>query len=109
MYLHTWYADHAGDLDTFVRIETYFDLLTSEGQGLGYHHKPSKSVLIVCPENLEAGKVFGARHGFKVCRGAHYLGGNIRDDESKHDWLRERTLTWEKNISTISKIAVKYP
>ena len=41
--------------------------------------------------------------------GARYLGGYIGDDESKSDWLRERTLTWEKNINTISKTAGKYP
>ena len=28
--------------------------------------------------------------------GASYLGGYIRDDDSKHDWLRNRTLMWEK-------------
>ena len=32
--------------------------------------------------------------------GAHYLGGYIGDDESKIDWMRERTLTWEKNTNT---------
>ena len=41
--------------------------------------------------------------------GAHYLGGYIRYDKYKSDWLRERTLTWEKNIGTISKNARKYP
>ena len=56
-------------------------------------------------ENLEAKKVFGARHGFKVCTGAHYIGGYIRDDDPKCDWPRERTLEWEKNIGTIRKTA----
>ena len=41
--------------------------------------------------------------------GARYLGGYIGDDKYKHDWLRERTLTWEKNINTIRKTAGKYP
>ena len=41
--------------------------------------------------------------------GTRYLGGHIGDDESKHDWLRERTVTWEKNINTIRKTAGKYP
>ena len=54
------------------------------------------SVLIILMENLEAGKEFGSRHGFKVCTGARYLGGYIGEDESKSDWLRERTLKWEK-------------
>ena len=53
--------------------------------------------------------MFGRHHEIKVCTGARYLGGYIRNDESKHDWLRERTLTWEKNISTISETAGQYP
>ena len=35
--------------------------------------------------------------------------GHIRDNESKIDWLRESTLTWEKNIGTISKTVRKCP
>ena len=44
-----WYADKDGYLDTFARIETYFDSLTRQGQGpgRGYYPKPSKIVLIV--------------------------------------------------------------
>ena len=41
------------------------------------------SLLIVRPENIEAGKVFGSCHGFKVCTGTCYLGGYIRGVESK--------------------------
>ena len=92
----------------FARLETYFDLLTRQVPGQGYYPKPFKSVLIVRPYNIEAGKVFGERHGFKVCTGARYLGGYIGDDKSKRDWLRECTLTWEKNINTISKTTGKY-
>ena len=58
---------------------------------------------------MTLGKEFEARQRFKVCMGALYLGGYIRDEESKHDYLRERTLTWEKNINTISKKLGKYP
>ena len=44
-----------------------------------------------------------------MCTGARYLGGYVGDNESKRHWLRERTLTWEKNISMISETAGKYP
>ena len=53
--------------------------------------------------------MFGERHGFGVCMSARYLGGYIGNNKSKHNWLRERTLTWEKKISTISETAGKYP
>ena len=91
-----WYADDVRDLGTFVRLETYFDLITRQGPGRGYHPDPTKSVLIFLPENIEAGKVFGARHRFRACKGAHYLGGYIEYDKSKRDWLREHTLTWRR-------------
>ena len=37
------------------------------------------------------------------------MGGFIGNDESKHDWLRYRTLNWDKNINAITKMAGKYP
>ena len=70
-----WYADNSGTLGTLARIETYFNLLTRQDPGHGYYPEPQTSVLIVNLDNLEAGKVFGARHRFKVCMGARYLGG----------------------------------
>ena len=106
---HPWYADNAGSLSTFAIIETYFDFLACQGPGRGYQSKPTKSILIVCPENLDARKLFGACHGFRVCMSARYLGAYIGDDKSKHDWLGEPMMTWEKNINTISKTAGKHP
>ena len=53
--------------------------------------------------------MFGSRHGFKVCTGARYPGGYIGDKKSKHDWLKKRTETWERNIGTIRKTVGKHP
>ena len=105
----SWYTDDAGDLDMFVILETYFDFLTLQVLVWMYHANLAKIVLIVCLENLEAGKVFGKRRGFRVCTGARYLGGYIGGNESKSDWLRDRTLTWEKSINTIRKTMGNYP
>ena len=104
-----WYADDSGALGMFARLETYFGLLKFQGPGQGYRPKLSKNVLIVWPESIEAGKLFRRCHGFKMCTGTRYLGGCIGDDEFRSDWLRERTLRWDKNINTISKTAGKYP
>ena len=103
------YADDAGVLGTLARLETYFDSLTHQDPRRGYYPEPSKSVLIVRPENIEDRKVFGARHGFKVCTSTRYLGGYIGDNKSKIYWVRERTLTGENNINMIRKTAGKYP
>ena len=103
-----WYAENSGALCMFAILETYFDSLTHQGPGRGYHPEPTNSIIIVRPENLEAGKCFGRHHGFRVCTGARYLGGYIGDDKFKRDWLIECKLTWEKNINMISKTTGKY-
>ena len=51
-FTQPWYADDSGALGTFTRLETYFDSLTRRGSGWGYPPKPTKSVLIVCLNNL---------------------------------------------------------
>ena len=40
-----------------------------------------------------------------MCTGARYLGGLIKYDESKVDWLLYCTLKWENKNNTISKKA----
>ena len=104
-----WYTDDSGALGTFAILETYFDFLKIQGPGRGYHPEPTKSVLIIHPENIKAKRVFGARHEFRVWTGTSYLGGCIGENDYKRDWLRERTLTWEKNINTISETVGKHP
>ena len=82
------YDEDAGSLGTSAIIETYFDFLKRQGPVHGYYLKPSKSLLILHPDNIKVRKEFGAHHGFKLCMGACYLGGYIGDDESKSDFLR---------------------
>ena len=83
-------------------------MLERQGPGRGYYTKPSKSVLIVHPENLETRKYFGVCHNFKVCTGARYLCGYIGDDKSKHYLLKEYTETWEWNICMIRETVGEY-
>ena len=44
-----------------------------------------------------------------MCTGARYLGGYIRDEESKGDWIKKWTKKWESNIHALIKTAEKYP
>ena len=53
---HNWYAFASGALGTFANIELYFNSLKLFGTGRGYYPEPSKSVLILHPDHLEAGK-----------------------------------------------------
>ena len=51
-FTQTWYADDARAFCMFTRLETYFDSLTGQGSGRGYHPDPTKSILIVHPDNI---------------------------------------------------------
>ena len=61
------------------------------------------------PKNIEAEKELGNHHVFKVCTGALYLRGYIRDDDSKSYWLKEHTVPWDRNSVTNRNIVRKYP
>ena len=54
-----------------------------------YHPELIKSILIVRPENLAAGKVFGRRHVFMVCTGARSLGGYIEISKTAGMYTQE--------------------
>ena len=61
-----WYADKAGALGMFDYLDEYFKALKRNGPERGYFSEPTKSILVVNPQNLEAGVEFRRRHGFKV-------------------------------------------
>ena len=82
----TRYDDDAGALGMFGNIEDYLNYLTQVGLERKYYPDPSKSILIIHPDNFKAGILFVTRNSFKVCKGARYLGGFIGDD-SKREWL----------------------
>ena len=82
---HPWYADNACELGTLANVELYFNSLKLFIPGCGYYPGPSKSVFIVHPDNIKAGKCFGLCHRFKFFTGERYLGGFIGEDNSKRD------------------------
>ena len=66
------YADNAGELCMLNNLKNYFKALKCNGLERGYYPDPTKSILVVHPQNLEFGVEFRQRHGFKVCTGARY-------------------------------------
>ena len=87
---HPWYGDNTGALGKFVNAELCFNLLRWFGPGRGYYSDAYKIILIVQQDKIEYGNFFDFCHGFKVCKGVHYLFGFIGDDKSKCSFLKER-------------------
>ena len=62
----TWYADDASALGTFTNIKLYFNSLKRFVPSHEYYPEPSKSVMIVHPDNIKVRKQFVLSHVFKV-------------------------------------------
>ena len=75
-----WYADDAGLLSIFDNLELYFNSLKRNGPARGYYPYPTKLILIMHPENIKVGELFGAHHKFTVCTSSRYLVSYIRDE-----------------------------
>ena len=93
----------------FDNVKLYCISLKRNSPAWGYYPNTTKIILIVHPYNIEAGKLFVARHVFKFFTGALYLGGYIGDDKSKREWLKNWKEKRERNIHVITKIEGKYP
>ena len=48
-------------------------------------------------------------HGFTIFAGVIFLGGYIRYDNSKINWIKKWMDKWEINIRVVTKIVVKHP
>ena len=104
-----WYADDAGAGGKFDDILNYFNVLTNEGPARGYFPEPSKSILIVKPQSVEAAKAKFQHLGFQVVTGARYLGGFIGTEESKMEWVRGKVEKWAEHVRSLSVVARSSP
>ena len=103
------YCDDASALGKFYNLELYFNQLKYNILVQDYYPNTTKRIMIVHPDNLRAGKMFGVHHGLRVCTNASYLGSYTGGDESKRKWLKDQTGKWEIKIHTVTKTAGKYP
>ena len=93
----------------FDHLENYFKALNCISPERGYLPDPTKSILVVHPQNPELGEELRRHHRFKVCTGAHYLGGYIGDEKTKGDCLKYCKEKWERDICAFRKTANKCP
>jgi hypothetical protein len=61
-----WYADNAADASSFSKIREFMNFLEKHGPSYGYFPEPSKSILIVTPENKAAAESAFANKGSRV-------------------------------------------
>ena len=104
-----WYADDAGAAGDYENIAKYFELLVSEGPARGYFPEPTKSILVVQPENVERATAALSHLGFTICTGARYLSGHIGTDAEKSEWVDGKVAGWVAGVEALSKVAHPSP
>ena len=109
--LQPWYADDAGAAGKARAGARCLEYLVEHGPKYGYYSEVEKS-WYVCKKEDEAiaRREFAARKlKIKFTRGQKYLGGFIGSAETKAKWIEEKVEKWAAGVSTLSKVAVKYP
>jgi hypothetical protein len=105
----TWYADDAGVAGKFDSIRSLFKKLQDIGPHYGYFPEPSKSILIVTQDNLEAATAAFADLDFKITTGYRYLGAFIGEKDARDTWIKEKVVNWIDAVTELASAAVKYP
>ena len=72
-----WYADDAGAGGKFIFFFAHLRDLQARGPPRGYFPEPSKSILVVAPQNVARAEWFFRGMGLKVVMDSRYLGGFI--------------------------------
>ena len=109
--LQLWYADDASSVGSAEANARCLEYLVEHGPWYGYIPKPEKSWYICkSQDEEEARRAFDAR-GLTIgySRGQRYLGGFVGNDATKTAWLEESCEKWAAAVSTLAKVAVKWP
>jgi hypothetical protein len=86
------------------------ELPQKHGPSYGFFPEPSKSILIVTPENKAAAEsAFFADKGFTIVTGHRYLGSFIGDDADLDNWLSKKASAWELAVKDLATVATRYP
>ena len=101
----------------FDHLENYFKALNCISPERGYLPDPTKSILVVHPQNPELGEELRRHHRFKVCTGAHYLGGYIGDEKPKaivsniarRNGRETFVLSEKRPISVLRRVMPQWP
>ena len=89
-FTHHCYADDAGAGGTFGGIRCYLDELMVLGPPHGYLPEPTKSILVVSPQNILRGEAFFGGYKLHIVIGSRYLWGFLGSKSAEDHWLGEK-------------------
>ena len=76
-----WYMNNSGSGGKFAHILAHLQELQERGPPRGYFPKPTKSILVMAPQNVSWAEEFFRGMGITVVTGNIYLGGFIGESK----------------------------
>ena len=97
----------AGSLDA---LKQWWDHILEIGPSYGYFPQPTKSWLIVKPDQLDQARETFAGTEIKITSdGERHLGAVIGTDENKSQYINQKIDDWTQEINLLAEIAATYP
>ena len=95
------YADGAGSGGNFGQILTHFRYLQVRGTWRGYLQEPTKSILVVSPQNVSRAEELLRGMDMTVVAGRRHLGRFTGDQEAETNWLYEKVQGWSELVRNL--------
>jgi hypothetical protein len=88
----------------YSQIRELMGYLEKRRPSYGYFPEPSKSILIVSPENKASAQNEFAGKGFTIITG-HRIG----DEADLNNWLSKKASNWELTVKDLASVAIPCP
>jgi hypothetical protein len=108
-FTSAWFADDAQAGGKLAKLRSWWDLLVDFGPHFGYFPEPSKTWLVVKPDLLSEAKAIFADSGVQFTTGHRDLGAFIGCEQSVHEGMLAKAMSWVNQIDALSKIALTQP
>ena len=94
---------------TFEEIRRHLDDLMVRGSPLGYFLEPTKSLLVVSPQNFLRAEAFFRGYGLHIVTGRRYIGGFVGTNLAQDSCLGGNVEVWRNLVATSAVVARRHP
>ena len=105
-----WFADDASGAGSLQGLRQWWDALSTLGPSFGYYPKPSKTCLVIHPQNEEAAKaVFGEAGITITTEGKTHLGSALGSVSFKEEYVKHKVDEWRVEVEKLAEMAGSQP
>ena len=100
-----WYEDGNRTGGIFKVIRRHIEDLMVQGPPRGCFLEPTKSVLVVSPQNLPRAEAFFRGYRFHIMMGGRYLGGFVGSKEAQDCCLGDKMKGCRDSVAKLAGVA----